>query len=272
MSTNRCDICIEEECKGTRDCNCDTCDKRDLCPKVLRPTIRVTCRCTQACSHCCYSCSPKRDEMMTPKMAGHVRRFLDNNNIDHITLMGGEVFCNPDWREVVATLAEGMGYVRLVTNGDWVGTEFLNDLAPYRAHMKISLSRDRWHTNEHVEAALAACEDAGFHHVVATPEEVTEDSVVPIGRGDLSYGFYSTFGCFCQHPEHRYNFLIDEVGEIYKCGLGAWSYADIFEYAEGNFAPRFKEFNRIFWRTFISNCRACLRTWERVKHEDRKGT
>lgn len=272
VSNDRCDICIEEECKGTYACHCETCDKRDCCVKVLRPTIRVTTRCTQTCGHCCFECSPKRNEMMTPDVARAVRRFLDSNGIIIVSLMGGEVFCNPDWREVVDILARDMGYVRLVTNGDWIGTDFLDHLRPYRDFMKLSISQDRWHTNAHVEEAVAACEAGGFMHSLATDEETTADSVVPIGRGEFHYGFYNTFGCFCRKPDHRYNFLIDEGGEIYKCGLGAWNYADIFEYEEGGFAPRFKEFNQVFWRTFIGNCAQCVRSSKRAALEARKGS
>ena len=73
----------------------------------------------------------------------------------------------------------------------------------------------------------------------------SEFNLVPIGRAESSGGLYSMFGCYCQNPKHHYSFLIDEVGKIYKCGFGVWNYADIDDYIDGGFAPRFKEFNKI---------------------------
>jgi hypothetical protein len=70
------------------------------------------------------------------------------------------------------------------------------------------------------------------------------------------------FSCYCQNPKKQYDFLIDEVGKIYKCGFGVWDYADISEYLEGEFAPRFKEFNKLFYDQFISNCSRCIRSYD----------
>jgi len=264
---NRCAYCIEEECGGTRSCNCETCDKRGVCPKVLRPTIRITTRCTQACGHCCFGSSPKRNEMMTVDTARSVARFLDAHNIWYAALMGGEVFCNPDWAEIVNIIAAGRDYVRLVTNGDWAGTDFLDHLEDHREKLVIAISRDRWHTNRHVDAAIAECEARGFRYTVTSEEEDNLENIVPAGRGDLHYGLYSSFGTYCSNPDKKYTFLIDEEGEVYKCGFGVWDYANVSEYQEGGFEERFKFFNQKFYGCFVGNCAACQRAYHGARRK-----
>ena len=89
---NRCNICIEEQCKGAKNCNCETCSKISECTKYLKPTLRITRKCTQHCSMCCFSCSPKESEMMTVETAKQVAEFYENNNISYTQIMGGEFF------------------------------------------------------------------------------------------------------------------------------------------------------------------------------------
>lgn len=266
----RCDYCIEEECGGDRigRCDCDHCDKLESCPKVLRPTIRITTRCTQACGHCCYGSSPKRSEMMTVETARLTARFLDANGIWYASIMGGEVFCNPDWEAIVSILCTGREYVRLVTNGDWVGTDFLDRLTSHRDILNVAISNDKWHSNANVEAAAAECDAKGFRYCVADPEVENDDNVIaPIGRGEYHYGLFSMFACYCHNPEKHYTFLIDEDGLIYKCGFGVWDYADVGDYVDGGFAARFKEFNRTFYKAWIPSCTACRRSYRRAAAE-----
>ena len=258
-----CAFCIEESCRGSRDCDCSACEKLTTCPRVLRPVIRVTTRCTQRCEHCCFACSPDRDDHMTVETARGVRQFLDANNIWCITVMGGEVFCHPEWATIVPILLGGRDYVRIVTNGDWAdGTgAFLDVLEPFRDCVKLSISRDRWHTNARVEAALAECRARGFHHSVTTDDEDNLDNIVPVGRGEFHHSFYNMMGCHCQNPDCKYSFLIDEGGTVYKCGFGVWDYTSIDDHLEGGFAARFKEFNQVFYGTFIGSCARCVRAW-----------
>jgi len=268
-----CDYCLDEKCGGTRACDCSTCDINHCCPKVLWPTIRITTRCTQRCGHCCYDCSPDRDDMMTLETAREVRTFLDANRIQIITLMGGEVFCHPQWADIVPLLAEGRQFVRLVTNGDWAdgsGT-FLDGLEGLQDRMVVSISKDRWHTNARVEAALQECEDRGFVTKVTTESEDNLDNIVPIGRGEFHFGFYSMMGCHCHNPENHYHFLIDEQGVVYKCGLGSWDYTSVQRHLDGSFAPRFKEFNQAFYGSFVGSCAHCIRAWSHVVRKEGTG-
>jgi hypothetical protein len=256
-----CDICLDKECKG-KSCNCDTCKNKLVCYKSLRPTIRITTKCTQACSHCCFECSPKSSKMMTLATAVKINQFLHNNRITQMNLMGGEFFCNPDWFEILsAILKEIPAGSRLVSNGDWVinRNETRKLIALAKTHgLKVSISHDRWHTNANVEAAVKVLTKHGIP-CNSTEEEGTNDSMVPVGRAMFDYSMYSSMMCYCRKPDRMYSFLIDEVGEIYKCAFGAWNYADIDEYLLGGFRRRFKKVNSVFYGQFIASCKSCLR-------------
>jgi hypothetical protein len=206
---------------------------------------------------------------MSIETAKKVKQFFENNEILGISLMGGEFFCNPQWKEIFEILFPGLAYVRLVTNGDWAHDEsvpkFLKQLEKVmfeESSLKISISKDRWHSNKNVDKAIAACKKYGINYNVAAESETTEESIVPVGRGDLNFGLYAMFACYCHNPQHMYSFLIDEQGKIYKCGFGVWDYAKIDDYLKGNFDKRFKEYNQKFYSCFISNCRSCLRAYQ----------
>lgn len=267
---NPCDICIDEKCNGKKNCDCLNCKMQSECNKYLKPTIRITTKCTQSCSHCCFSCSPEGNKMMSLKMARKIKLFLDNNEIKVINLMGGEFFCNPDWFGIIDILAKNLIDVRLVTNGDWANSyklkEILLLLLKANNNIHLSISKDKWHTNQYIDLAEQFCLDNNIKYNVATKEETTNDSIVPIGKSKWETNFYSLFACHCEHPDKHYSFLIDENGTIFKCGFGIWDYANIDEYLQGGFAKRFKRFNQVFYnKTFIPNCRVCIDGYERHK-------
>jgi hypothetical protein len=52
--SERCDICIEEQCGGKKDlhkCSCSDCVNINECNKLLSPTVRITTLCTQFVNH-----------------------------------------------------------------------------------------------------------------------------------------------------------------------------------------------------------------------------
>jgi len=263
---NRCDICIEEDCKGLKNCNCETCENRLKCNKFLHPTIRITTKCTQSCSHCGFSCSPKKKDMMDIEMAENISKFILNNNIKSLNLMGGEFYMNPHWYLILSKLVENVLSARLVTNGDWATNEYetekVIEFFKNRNHVKLSISKDKWHTNKNVDKAEQICIENNIPYNVANDDQVTNESVVPIGRGAYHYNMYSFFSCYCHNPEHKYSFLIDEKGEIYKCSFGVWAYDNISNFIDGGFAERFKDFNKKFYSCFVSNCSSCLRMYQ----------
>lgn len=264
----RCDICITEECGGKRNCNCEECANRSKCPKNLHPTIRITNKCTQECSHCVFESSPRSKIMMTIDTAEEIAKFLKSNEIMYANVMGGEFFCNPGWYEILDCFLGVLGKMRLVTNGDWaendnIGNKIKNLIENHKNKLLIGISKDKWHTNKNVKKAEEFLLEINATYKIATPEETTDNSIVPIGRGQLHYSRYSFISTHCNsNPVHEYSFLIDEDGLIYKCGFGTWSYAKVQEYLDGGFSKRFKEFNQKFYNIFIPNCRSCRRCAE----------
>lgn len=260
----KCNICITEECNGKHNCNCAKCTHISECYRYLHPTIRITNKCTQVCEHCCFNSNPKSKVFMTLAEAVNIRKFLINNEIGSINLMGGEFFCNPDWFEILDLLIGAVNYARLVTNGDWAtNTDVLDKLDElikvYGYKLRVSVSKDSWHTNTNVRKAEDWLKSKKCLYNISTSEYMTEDSIVPIGRGSLFFGTYSSFACYCHNPKNMYGFLIDEIGNIYKCSFGVWQYAIVEDYMNGGFAKRFKEFNQKFHSIFIPNCASCIR-------------
>jgi MoaA/NifB/PqqE/SkfB family radical SAM enzyme len=202
---------------------------------------------------------------MSVETSRTVKEFLSSNSIRFAAIMGGEFFCNPDWKEIFDIVIPGLESVRLVSNGDW--NDNAADFLARFPNLRIGISKDRWHTNANVERAAKLCEKHGIKHRIAADDETTSESVVPVGNGQLHLSTYSMFQCYCQNPEHKYSFLIDEDGWIYKCGFGQWEYATVAKYAKGGFAAVFKEFNQIFYREFIPNCRECARAYAITKQE-----
>ena len=208
------------------------------------------------------------------EVAKKAQQFNNANNIVRAEAMGGEFYLNPDWEEILDLVGNGLEAVRLVTCGDWAANpkiaarviEFL------QAHKQfyVALSKDGWHKNEHVDAAEALMKKANIIYQLPKPDEIKDDTIVPVGRGEIMYGFYSSFGTYCTKPERRYSFLVDEQGEIYKCGFGVWDYDNISRFTEGGFAKRFKEFNTKFYNVFISSCAVCRRSYRRVEMKEEK--
>jgi hypothetical protein len=260
-----CDICVEKHCKSEEDkcqCNCETCAVKDKCPKRagLSATIRITTKCTQSCKHCCWSSSPNSTDMMSVEMAKNIAKFIRHNPITRLNLMGGEIFCNPNYKEILSELIPTVDIVRIVSNSDWAEHDesFAQFLSQFK-NVYIALSNDIYHTNKNVKKAEELLKR--YDIITKKDEEgiVNPNSVVPIGKSRFGDNIYSFLACYCHNPEHQYSFLIDEKGKIYKCVFGVWDYADVNDFLEGGFTERFKEFNKVFYKTFIPNCASCIR-------------
>lgn len=263
-TVDRCKICLEEECGGHHKCNCKNCVHLSECTKILHATIRITNRCTQKCSHCCFSSHPDSKVMMTIGMSEKIAKFLKNNEVISVNLMGGEFFCNKKWFRIVINILHSVQYMRIVSNGDWVYSkdtkeQLLTLNSMFHNKFRVSISKDRYHTNSNVESAINWLNSNNINCDIAEEGNQYEDYLVPIGRSQFHYGTYSSFSCYCHNPKKKYAFLIDEKGNIYKCGFGVWQYATVEEYINGDFAKRFKEFNKKFYSIFVSSCASCIR-------------
>lgn len=269
----RCDICIEEKCNGKYNCNCEGCNLQSECYRILHPTIRITTKCTQKCSHCCFKCSPDGTRMMNMETAAALSDFITNNEIISANIMGGEFFLNPNWYEILMLISANLINMRLVTTGDWIHDEEvckkLTQLNEARKGVLwVAVSNDQWHTNKNVPETEQFLKQNGFSYYIGTDAEDNEDVIVPIGRAEGTYGFFSMYGCYCHEHKNMYGFLINENGIIYKCGFGVWDYAEIYEYREGGFTRRFKEFNKQFYQIFLPSCAACIRSAEKRNRTD----
>lgn len=260
-----CDICLEKECKakgGVGSCNCEKCAVRKECNKKLCATVRITLKCTQSCSHCCFKSSPQKETHMTINSAKKIAQFLNKNEVNSVNLMGGEIYCNPDWREILDIIIPSVKFARIVSNGDWATDEpsFAEHIAKHPTAY-VMISKDQWHTNKNIKKARQLLLK---NDVLTKTSDLNEQefNLVPVGRSEYEMGLYSMFGTYCSNPAHHYSFLIDEVGTIFKCGFGIWDYAEVDEYLDGGFAERFKEFNKIFYSTFISSCSSCIRSYQ----------
>lgn len=132
---------------------------------------------------------------MSVATARAVARLLRSNAITVVNVMGGEFYLNPDWQEILDLIAAAADRVRLVSNGDWAAGGSVADRVvgwlQAHPHVHLSLSRDRWHTNGHVDRAAELCARLGISFNVAEPGQTTPDSIVQVGRGEMEAGFYA---------------------------------------------------------------------------------
>lgn len=275
MKHKPCDICLDK-CPHPEEggCDCSVCKSNNCCPKYLglQTTIRITTKCTQSCSHCCFSSSPDSKDFMTVEMSKEIGLFLKNNPFFSVNLMGGEIYCHPQYQEILANIIPNVKMARIVSNGDWASDhpEFAKFISQFN-NVYVSLSKDKYHTNKNIETAEILLKEHDVTCKVADIEEKGTDTAfgmhgnIPVGRSVYEYGFYSSFGCYCNNPDHKYSMLIDEKGEIYKCGFGIWDYDNIQVFTSGGFASRFKSFNKVFYSTFIPNCASCIRSYNHYK-------
>jgi hypothetical protein len=175
--------------------------------------------------------------------------------------MGGEFFCNKKWERIFEILIPGLKYIRLVTNGDWAEDPSVPKFLMQFGNIKVSISKDRWHNNKNVNKAVQLCKKYNLNYNIASVNEVSEESIVPVGRSMDSFGFFGMFGSWCNSHDHKYSFLIDELGLVYKCGFDVWNYTKIEDYLNGGFSKEFKRFNQKFYSAFISNCRRCSQAY-----------
>lgn len=94
-----------------------------------------------------------------------------------------------------------------------------------------------------------------------------DSGIVPVGRAELQGGaYYSMFAGYCEKPEAKYSFLIDEEGNIYKCVWGILKYANVKDYIDKTFYEKFKKFNQKFYGLLvILTCSKCYRIFSREK-------
>lgn len=265
-----CDICIEEQCKGKKECDCENCELKNTCNKKLNFTIRITDICTQECSHCCFSCSPNSKKVMSVENSIILSKFLNDLNVNSINIMGGEFFKNPDWEEIFNNLIldTNIPTIRLVSNGDWAkDKDFVKKFLPFKDRFYVAISNDMYHTNAHVYNAIDYLKENNIFY--SEDNGYSEEAIVPVGRATYDCSsIYGLFGTYCRNPKYLYSHLIDEDLNVFKCPFGLWEYYTIEDnFVKEDFRKEFKKISRTFYKTFIPSCTACYRAYQKNRKE-----
>lgn len=283
MSFNRCEYCFDPPKTGCAPtcCNCNTCANQHKCHRRLSATIRITRKCTQSCEHCCFSCSPKETSHMSLRVARQVNDFLTANKVEQLNVMGGEVWLNPEWREILQLFNAPNRKIRIVTNGDFCNSQqgrefpghiaYLNSTHKHPNRLHIAISNDIWHKPLDVAKLRDTLDEfPDLPYVIEGIDgqpTLTESGLVPIGRSVFNAGsrFYM-MQTYCSNPTFRYSFLIDEAGDIFKCPFGIWRIGNVSEYQETNsFFPTFKDVYSRHWKAFLFSCHRCVSAHERLQ-------
>lgn len=201
---------------------------------------------------------------MSLSRAKEISQFLQVHEISYANIMGGEVWCHPQWEQTLETLVTNIKTVRIPTNGDWSRDSDLaeNVVRFLKKHPQcyLAISNDPYHTNTYINKACAICEDHNIKCVLQ--EEWDEQCIMPMGRSKFEIGgLYSTFSCYCHNPETMYSFFIDEDGAVYRCSFGVWQYTYVDLHLDGSFFDEFRRIGRAHNKIFIGNCKMCMRAW-----------
>jgi MoaA/NifB/PqqE/SkfB family radical SAM enzyme len=198
---------------------------------------------------------------MSLEMAEKIAQFAKNNQVVYFNIMGGEFYCHPQWKDILNILIPSVKIARIVSNGDWYENNKIEIVEFFKKYKNahISISDDKWHTNTFSKQAYEYLQSNNIISNIGT-DVLKSDGIVPIGRAQYEYSFYSSFSSYCSKSDSKYSFLIDEKGEIYKCGFGVWNYADVDSYMN-DFRKRFKKVSQRFENTFIPSCKVCYNSY-----------
>lgn len=210
---------------------------------------------------------------MRMETAGDMADFLSRHGIGSVNLMGGEVWLNPDWREILSILCDGRA-ARIVSNGDF-GDDFLDFLSGMDG-IHLSISNDRWHRPRDIDGLRERIGRRGipFNIDGDNGRGLSQAGVVPVGRGlfDGCESMYGQLAAYCLNPANAYSFLIDETGDIFKCPFGIWKLANIRDFPERDFFAFFREKWGLFRTNSPFTCMSCVKAHEWKLIRDKKKT
>ena len=101
--------------------------------------IQLTEKCNLRCEHCFVSAEHCGDEMEYAKFEKYILPQLLENNINKVTLTGGEPFVYRNLLEIVELLCTNNIKVGICTNATLVSENFLNNVSKYSIHFNVSL-------------------------------------------------------------------------------------------------------------------------------------
>lgn len=109
--------------------------------KIREISIELTTMCNLRCKHCSGEYGDKGKQTMPIEMFKKIIRWADKNNIELITLSGGEVFCIPDVIEYFKFARKWFrGTISIITNATLIRQEHISILQ--RCVDEISISLD----------------------------------------------------------------------------------------------------------------------------------
>lgn len=89
-------------------------------------TLVITYQCSSRCAHCCLGAGPEFAEWMEPEDAErYIAEAMQDNQITHMTLIGGEALLDVDRAVAIGEIARRYGIPRIEinTNGSWATDE-----------------------------------------------------------------------------------------------------------------------------------------------------
>ena len=136
-------------------------------------TLVITYQCSSQCAHCCLGAGPEFHEWMEPEEAEqYIAEVTGDNQITHMTLIGGEALLDPERTVAIGEIARryGIPRVNIDTNGSWATDEesalrVLRSLLD--ASLDVDFSVDAFHQHyvprERVLCAMQAARKLGLN-------------------------------------------------------------------------------------------------------------
>lgn len=108
--------------------------------KIKEIDIELTTTCNLRCKHCSGEYGDKYKQIMSIEMLKKIIQWADKNNIELITLSGGEVFCIPDIIEYFEFARKWFrGKIGIITNATLIRQEHISILQKCVNEISISL-------------------------------------------------------------------------------------------------------------------------------------
>ncbi|OGH99347.1 MAG: hypothetical protein A2039_09425 [Candidatus Melainabacteria bacterium GWA2_34_9] len=120
--------------------------------KVLHNVVwEITLKCNARCLHCGSSAGEIREDELNTKEALNICDQLAEIGCKDVNLIGGELFLNPDWQEIIKRLIQGNIDVSIITNGIALTEDKINFLAEVGLKtLGISLDGATPEINDHI--------------------------------------------------------------------------------------------------------------------------
>ena len=132
------------------------------CNKIKSAVWELTLKCNANCIHCGSSAGTDRKNNLTFEEAKDLIRQLVDENCESLTLIGGEYFVYPYWKELLSELSKTSLKLSIVTNGLLLSDKNLDFLMKNKIQsIGISLDGSNSKTHDHIRR-VSGCFDKAF--------------------------------------------------------------------------------------------------------------